>query len=164
MKFREVSAQQVGGLTAAALLTAGGGVKWKLRSIRRKLTSTDESVEAATQRREALSFLLKNPLIFKSFFKEDVRQVAKDLKLNYAFAVLALHDYDGFIEASDTLTPKERAHKAETLFEYFSTEDQKTKESIQNAKEALMLGSAQPAVVKPIASTRELAALTDTDE
>lgn len=122
MKFREVTAQQVGGLTAAALLTAGGGAKWKLRSIRRKLRSTDESVEA-------LIFLLKNPLIFKTFFKEDVRQVARDKKSNLAFTVLAAHDQDGFNKALETLTLAER----DTFFKNINT----IEDSLQKAKNAL---------------------------
>lgn len=139
MKFREVSAQQVGGLSAAALLAAGGGrATWKLRSLRRKLRSTDKTFEALSQKHKALNFLWNNPLIFKTFFKEEVRQIAKDTQSNFSFSLLAFHDEDGFSMVLGTLTPEERKEKKE-LFEKvdLTGKSKKTKDIIQRARNKL---------------------------
>ena len=86
MKFREVSAKQVGGLTAAALL-AGGAAKWKLESFRRRLYVGDL---------QAFEFLLHNPSFFR-FFKKDVRVLAQFRKIHFAYLLLAAHDEEGFV-------------------------------------------------------------------
>ena len=86
MKFREVSAKQVGGLTAAALL-AGGAAKWKLESFRRRLYDRDH---------RAFEFLLHNPSFFR-FFKKDVRVLAQFWKIHFAYLLLAAHDEEGFV-------------------------------------------------------------------
>ena len=132
MKFREVSAKrvQVGG--AAALLTVGGGATWMIRSIRRKLKSTDKQ-----RRDDALAFLLRYPLFFKSFFKQDVRQLALKTTAHIgtrqdAFLLLALHDEDGFREAIRTVNIAVRHSVARYLKNDVIT-SQKNKDSVQRA-------------------------------
>lgn len=116
MKFRKVSAQRVtGGLTAAAVLAAGGG--WMIRSIRsfrQTLTSTDYEADAERQKREKLWFLLLYPTLFKSFFKKDVVQLAKDTRANMSTRTLALnllakHEPGMLKEAASLLTYHEMA-------------------------------------------------------
>jgi hypothetical protein len=121
MKFQKVSAQQAG-LTAATLLTAGGGgVAGKLRSIFRELRSTDDSDTAMKRKNEAIDFLFSYPVIFKKIFKEDVLQFALREKshkasLFKACLLLALHDENGFVEAIRHMDPDVRSDFMEELF------------------------------------------------
>lgn len=87
MKFREVPdlsrTQQMGGaLTVAGLLAAGTGA-W-IRSIRQALTSN-----ADEQKQAKLELLLKYPVIFRVFFKQEVESIAVQRTSHVTTRVLA---------------------------------------------------------------------------
>lgn len=138
MKFREVSAKQVGGLTAAALL-AGGAAKWKLESFRRRLYDEDS---------QAFEFLLHNPSFFR-FFKKDVRVLAEFWKIHFAYLLLAAHDEEGFVHIMKNLNTNDRLK----VFHYLDHQLQLglyiTEKKIQDSVEKSIIAVSQAGLTQP---------------